>query len=342
MRVLVTGHDGYLGAVLVPILLDAGFDVTGVDTYFFEDCRFGEDDAQVPAIRKDIRDLALKDLRGVEAVIHLAALSNDPLGDINADWTYDINHRATVHLATLSRDAGVRRFLYFSSCSMYGAGAGDDLLTEGAPLAPITPYAVSKVRSEEDLQKLADRDFSPVYLRNATAYGASPRLRADIVLNNLVGWAHTTGRIRIMSDGTPWRPLVHAADIAGACVAFLRAPIDAVHNQAFNIGSNAENYQVRDLAEIVRQTVPNCVVEYAGNGGPDPRNYRVDFGKLTRALPGFQMQWNARTGARQLFEAYQRVGLVEEHFQGPRYVRMKQLKHLIEVGRLDSTLRWQT
>lgn len=341
MRVLVTGHDGYLGTVLVPILVDAGFDVAGTDTYYFEDCTFGDGDVRVPSIRKDIRDLAIEDLRGFEAVIHLAALSNDPLGDINEDWTYDINHRATVRLARLSRDAGIRRFLYFSSCSMYGAGSGDDLLTEEAPLAPITAYAVSKVRSEDDLQVLADGDFSPVYLRNATAYGASPRLRADIVLNNLVGWACTTGRIRIMSDGTPWRPLVHAADIAGACVALLRAPREAVHNQAFNIGANAENYQVRDLAEIVRQTVPNCVVEYAGTGGPDPRNYRVDFGKLTRALPEFKTLWNARLGARQLHDAYQRVGLAEEDFQGRRYVRMKQLRHLLSGGRLDSTLRWQ-
>lgn len=341
MRVLVTGHDGYLGTVLVPVLQAHGFDVTGVDVFFFEECVFGGAGTPVPALRKDVRDLGGSDLHGIDAVIHLAALSNDPLGDLNADWTFDINHRGSVHLAMLARDAGVKRFLYFSSCSMYGAASGDDLLTEEAPLAPLTPYAVSKVRSEEDLVKLADRDFSPVYLRNATAYGASPRLRADIVLNNLTGWAYTTGRVRIMSDGTPWRPLVHAEDIAGACVALLNAPREVVHNQAFNIGANDENYQVRDLAEIVRQTVPGCVVEYAGAGGPDPRNYRVDFTKLARALPDFKTKWNARLGVEQLYAAYQREQLSDTDFQGRRYVRMKQLKHLLDARLLDDTLRWK-
>lgn len=340
MRVLVTGHDGYLGAVLVPVLMRHGFDVAGLDTSFFSDCGFSNGHRPAAGGRADVRDLDARSLAGFDAVVHLAALSNDPLGDLNADWTYDINFRGTVHLARLAREAGVRRFVLASSCAMYGASSPDDLLTEDAPLAPITPYAISKVRSEEDLSKLADRDFSPVYMRNATAYGVSPRLRADIVLNNLVGWAVTTGTIRILSDGTPWRPLVHAEDIAEATVALLQAPRDAVHNQAFNVGANTENYQVRDLAEIVRETVPGCTVEYAPGGEPDPRTYRVDFSKIARLVPAFACRWNARLGARELYERYRREDLTRDDFFSRRFVRIAQLKHLIAGARLDSTLRW--
>jgi nucleoside-diphosphate-sugar epimerase len=269
----------------------------------------------------------------------LAALCNDPLGDLNADWTYDINHHASVHLARMAKDAGVRRFLYASSCSMYGA-AGEDILNEDAPLRPLTAYAASKVRTEEDLAKLADADFSPVFMRNATAYGLSPRLRADVVLNNLVCWAHTTGRIRIMSDGTPWRPIVHVQDISRAFAVALAAPRDAIHNQAFNIGSNEENYQVSELAEIVRSTVPGCTVEYVPGGGPDPRSYRVDFGKLGRVMPEFRPQWNASFAVKELHAALQEAGVTFEDFQGRRYIRLNQFKHLLEGGRLDGTLRW--
>ncbi|MGH8246234.1 MAG: NAD-dependent epimerase/dehydratase family protein, partial [Gammaproteobacteria bacterium] len=340
MRVLVTGHNGYIGSVLVPLLLEEGHEVKGLDTYFFEECILGEPDADVPSIRRDIRDVLPADLAGIDAVIHLAALSNDPLGDLKPEWTHEINHRASVRLAKIAKEAGVRRFLYSSSCSMYGA-SGDDLITEEAPLRPLTPYAVSKVRAEEQLSDLADQDFSPVFLRNATAYGASPRLRADIVLNNLTGWAWTTGKVRILSDGTPWRPIVHVEDIARTFVAFLTAPSAAIHNQAFNIGVQGENYQVRDLAQIVQETVPGCALEFLGQGQPDSRNYRVDFSKLMRALPDLRLQWDARRGAQQLYDAYRQAGLTLEEFQGRKFTRLPQLKHLLEQGLLDSTLRWR-
>lgn len=254
MRGLVTGHNGDIGSVMVPVLEAAGHEIVGLDTFFFEDCTLGSELGQVRALRKDIRDVEVGDLRGFDAVVHLAALCNDPLGDLNPEWTYEINHRASVQLARLARDAGVTRFLYASSCSRYGAAGGEDLLREDAPLRPLTAYAISKARAEEDLARLADRDFSPVFMRNA-----------------LVCWAHTTGRIRILSDGTPWRPIVHVRDIAGAFAAALEAPRQAVHNQAFNVGSDAENYQVSELADIVRDVVPSCTVEYASGGGPDLR-----------------------------------------------------------------------
>lgn len=339
MRLLVTGHCGYLGSVMVPVLQEAGHDVVGLDTFFFEDCVLGPDQAPIQAIRKDLRDIGAADLTGFDAVVHLAALCNDPLGDLNPNWTHDINHRASVHLAQVAREAGVRRFLYASSCSMYGA-AGDDILNEEAPLRPITAYAVSKVRTEEDVTRLADGDFSPVFMRNATAYGLSPRLRADVVLNNLVCWAHTTARIRIMSDGTPWRPIVHVQDIAQAFAVALAAPREAIHNQAFNVGSNEENYQVKELAEIVRAAVPGCTVEYAEGGGPDPRSYRVDFSKLGRVLPQFRPEWNASFGAKEIYAALQDAALTLADFQGRKYIRLNQFRHLLDSGRLDGTLRW--
>jgi len=338
MRVLVTGHNGYIGSVMVPVLQAAGHEVLGLDTFFYEDCTFGEDFHRVPALRKDVRDVTLADLQGFDAIVHLAALSNDPLGDLKPEWTYDINHAASVRLAKLAKEAGVQRFLYASSCSMYGA-AGEELVTEETPLSPLTAYAVSKVRTEEDLSKLADESFSPVFMRNATAYGVSPRLRADLVLNNLVCWAHTTGKVRILSDGTPWRPIVHVEDIANAFAAALVAPREAIHNQAFNVGVNGENYQIRDLAEIVQETVPGCSVEYAGQGEPDQRSYRVDFSKLARTLD-FKPRWNARLGAQELYLALRRIGLSMEDFQDQKYIRLKRLKYLLDAGYLDGTLRW--
>jgi nucleoside-diphosphate-sugar epimerase len=342
MRVLVTGHNGYIGSVMAPRLKQLGHEVIGLDTLYFEDCAFGAEPDWIPSLRHDIRDVTSKDLEGLDAIVHLAALCNDPLGDLNADWTNDINYTASVRLAEMAREVGVKRFLYASSCSMYGAAGQDMLLSEDAPLRPITAYATSKVRTEEAIARLADADFSPVFMRNATAYGVSPRLRADVVLNNLVCWAHTTGRIRIMSDGTPWRPIVHVMDISRAFAAALVAPREAVHNQAFNVGSNGENYQVLELAEIVRATVPGCTVEFGPGAGPDPRSYRVDFSKLGRLLPEFRPQWNASFGAKDLYSALQQVALSLADFQGRKYIRLAQLKHLLDNGRLDSTLRWIT
>lgn len=340
MRVLVTGHNGYIGSVMVPILRMAGHEVVGLDTFYFHDCTLRDDEESVPYIRRDIRDLEPTDLRNTDAVVHLAALCNDPLGDLHPEWTHAINHRASVKLAHLAREAGVARFLYASSCSMYGAAGGDDVLTEDAPLRPITAYAVSKVRTEEDVSKLAGPGFSPVFMRNATAYGVSPRLRADVVLNNLVCWAHTTGRIRLTSDGSAWRPIVHVQDIARAFAAALAAPRDTIHNRAFNVGANGENYQVRELAEIVRNTVPGCSVEYAADAGPDPRSYRVDFSRLSRTFPDLRPQWNASFGAKDLFAALQEAEITFADFQGRRFIRLAQIKHLMDRGLLDPDLRW--
>jgi nucleoside-diphosphate-sugar epimerase len=339
MRTLVTGHNGYIGSVLAPLIAAAGHDVVGLDTYLFEDCSLGEDTVRIESLRCDVRDVRATDLAGFDAIIHLAALSNDPLGNVNPQCTYDINHLASVRLARLAKQAGVPRFLFASSCSLYGV-AGDALLTEDAAFNPITPYGESKVRVELDVAKLADDRFSPTFLRNATAYGVSPRLRADIVVNNLVGVAYTTGDVLIQSDGTPWRPLVHVEDIARAFLAVLEAPREVVHNEAFNVGRTEENYRVRDLAQMVQEIVPGSRVRYAEGGGPDPRCYRVDCGKLARVLPQFRPQWTVRTGMHELHEAFRRHGLTAEQFLGDRYLRIKQILKLQAEGRLDAALRW--
>ncbi len=338
MRVLVTGHLGYIGAVLVPLALDAGHEVVGIDSDLYAGSDFGAPPAAVPGRRRDLRDVTGDDLAGVDAVIHLAALSNDPLGDLDPALTDAINHVASLRLATLARDAGVRRFVFSSSCSSYGA-AGDDLVDEDAALRPLTPYAVSKVRVEEGLVRLADREFTPVMLRNATAYGVSPRLRCDVVLNDLVAWAHATGRVLVRSDGTPWRPLVHVEDIARASLAALTAPRDAVHAQAVNVGRTDENFRVREIAGIVRDTVPGSRVEYAAGAGPDQRSYRVSFEKMRRVLPSFTPRWTVRAGARELADAYRTRGLSTADLEGPRYRRIGRIQAELARGRLDATLR---
>ncbi len=343
MNVIVTGHKGYVGAVLVRLLLEAGHAVTGIDSDLYEACTFG-DPGQLrptPELRKDIRDVQAADLAGADAVLHLAGLSNDPLGDLNPALTYEINHLASVRLARLAKQAGVRRFVFSSSCSNYGA-AGDDWIDETSAFNPVTPYGESKVRVERDVAPLADEAFTPVFLRSSTAYGVSPRLRFDLVLNNLVAWAYTTGRVFLKSDGSPWRPIVHVEDMARAFVAVLEAPREAVHNRGFNVGRTADNYRIRELAEIVRATVPGSVVEYAPDASPDKRNYRVNCDLLPRTVPAFQPRWDARRGAQELYQAYQQIGLTLEEFEGERYKRVAHIKHLLASGRLDEDLRWKT
>ena len=341
MKVLVTGHHGYIGSVTAPLLLEAGHEVVGLDTFYYRGSDFGHDALHVPALTADVRDVGPADLAGFDAVVHLAALSNDPLGDLRSDWTYDINLEGTLSLARAAREAGLGRFVFASSCSMYGAASEDELLDETAALRPLTPYAETKVRAEEALWELAGDTFSPISMRNATAYGVSPRLRLDVVLNNLAAWAHTTGKIRLLSDGSAWRPLVHVVDIAGATLGLLEAPRDVVHAQAFNIGSAAQNVRIRDLASAL-QVVLDCEVETSEEATPDPRSYRVDFGKLERALPSFACEYTVDRGAEELAQAYAIVGLTRAQFLDEgRYTRLAQLRRLLDQGALDDRLRWR-
>jgi nucleoside-diphosphate-sugar epimerase len=340
MKVLVTGHDGYIGAVLVPLLVEAGHEVVGLDTCLFEACTFGVRPPSIPTMRLDIRDASgVAAFEGFDAVLHLAALCNDPLGDLDAELTYEVNHRASVRIATLAKQAGVPRFVFSSSCSLYGVAPGDDLLTEDAAFNPVSPYGASKVYAERDIARLADATFSPTFLRNATAYGVSPRLRVDLVVNNLVGHAVLTGEVLVASDGTPWRPLVHVQDIARAFVAVLVTPRERVHNEAFNVGQSTENYQVRDVARMVTETVPGSRVRYAPGGGPDPRCYRVSCDKLAARLPEFRPRFTVRAGIEELYDAYKAVPLTAEDFH-ERYVRLRHVRRLLDEARLDRTLRW--
>ena len=339
MRVLLTGHKGYIGAVASSMLRSAGHEAVGLDTDLFDGCDFGKPPADIPELRKDIRDLTKNDVKGFDAVVHLAALSNDPLGNLNPDLTYDINHRASVRLAEVAKQAGVRRFVFSSSCSTYGA-AGDEILDETAALSPVTAYAESKVYVERDLTAMADDNFSPTLMRNATAYGASPRLRLDVVLNDLVAAAYTTGKVYIKSDGTPWRPIVHIRDIIEAMIQVLAAPQAAIHKETFNVGQTSENYRISQLADIVAEIVPGCSIEYAAGGGPDKRCYRVSCDKIQRVLPNFHPKWTARSGAKELYEAYRREGLSAAQLESAPYTRISHIQKLLNQGKLDTSLRW--
>ena len=339
MKVLVTGHRGYIGVEMVPVLRDAGHEVVGLDTGLYDECDFIAPPDEIPSLDVDLRDVTPAHLSGFDAVMHLGALSNDPLGDVNKQITYDINQHASVRLARAAKAAGVERFLFSSSCSLYGAG-GDAFLDENAAFYPVTAYGESKVLVEQEVSRIADESFSPVYLRNATAYGVSRRLRADIVVNNLVGYAFTTGKVLLQSDGTPWRPIVHIRDISAAILSVLEAPQQVIHNEIFNVGQTEENYRIRDLADIVAETVPGCRVEYAPDGGPDKRCYRVNFDKIRRVLPGFHPQWTAHKGAHELYEAYRAVGLSFADLELGRYTRITHIQELMQTGQLNSSLRW--
>lgn len=338
MKVLVTGNKGYIGSLLVPMLLEAGHDVAGLDSDLFAECTFTGELTEVPQLDIDVRDVEQEQLQGFDCIIHLAGLSNDPLGDYRPQLTEEINEKASLRLAALAKQAGVSRFLFASSCSNYGA-AGADFLDEHASFNPVTPYGVSKVKVEQGLAALADEGFSPTYIRASTAYGYSPRLRFDLVVNNLTAWAFTTGQVYLKSDGSPWRPIVHVSDICRAYVAVLETPREVVHDRAYNVGTTTENYQIRELADIVKDVVPGCRIEFAPDAGPDKRCYRVDCNRIARELHHFKPQWTARRGTEELYEIYKQVGLTLDEFEGEKFKRIAHVKKLVAEGILDADLR---
>jgi nucleoside-diphosphate-sugar epimerase len=342
MRILVTGHLGYIGTILTPFLADLGYDVWGYDTGYYEDCLLGEAiDSKISGqINKDIRKVEINDVKGINAIVHLAALSNDPTGQINPKLTQEINTKGTLRLAEIARDAGVERFIFSSSCSIYGQSE-EKALTEESIFSPQTAYARSKVDSESGLRKLATKNFSPVFLRNATAYGFSPRLRLDLAVNNLTGWGFTTGQVKLLSDGRAWRPMVHIEDICQAIAEALKATRDVVHNQAFNVGSSQENYQIRDIAHTVAQIVPNCEVTFAEGSVTDNRTYNVSFEKIQRAFPNFMPRWSVRKGIEQLYAAFKQNSMTYPVFDGRLFTRLKQINYLLENGALNSDLTWK-
>ncbi|HET9717865.1 MAG TPA: SDR family oxidoreductase [Pseudolabrys sp.] len=338
-RVLITGNNGYIGSVMAPWLQSQGYDVTGLDTDYFLSCELVPELAHVPTLRRDLREVTAKDLVGFDAIIHLAALSNDPIGNLNSDWTQEINGDGTIRLAGLAKQAGVPRFIFSSSCIMYGMSEALDV-DENSPLAPQTEYARSKVEAEMALRQLADDRFSPTFCRNGTIYGLSPRMRFDTVLNNLMGSAFTTRRVVIHSDGTPWRPVVHVKDVARAFQAVLEAPLEIIHNQAFNIGADELNYQISELGQTAAETVPGCELKFVPEPGADQRTYKANFAKFKRSFPAFRFQWTARKGAEELYAAFERIGLTTEQFTDKRFTRLRWLRHLLENGFLDDSLRW--
>jgi nucleoside-diphosphate-sugar epimerase len=338
-RVLITGHKGYIGSVMAARFARAGYEVAGIDTGYFSSCMLVPDTLENPSKQKDLRELELDDVKGFDAVIHLAALSNDPIGNLNEKWTEEINFRATVRLAELAKAAGVKRFLFSSSCIMYGMSEAA-VVTEDSPLDPQTEYARSKVKSERAIAALADDHFSPTFMRNGTVYGVSPRMRFDTVFNDLMGAAVTTGKVTLYSDGKPWRPVVHVEDVARAFLAAIRAPIADVWNQAFNTGANHLNHQIIELAKIVSDTVPGCKLDILAQPGADQRTYRADFGKFARVFPDFSFKWDAKAGAQELYQTFREIGLTYEDFVDSRFTRLKWLRYLLETGQLDSSLRW--